>query len=604
MTPLISPVRARIAMCGFFLRHLPARAGALLLTFNLFSLGSVLFPTAVAVALTGQLGSWNVPQWTGIAYFVLVMAAVQLLGPMAGSTQIDVATRLAAESNQRIAQSLSSIKYLDDLEDSQLQEALSLLRSRDTVLGEAMVRTFQAVVNLSVPVLLVAAAALSNPHFLWILPACVPALWAGIRAEKLQELADTAVAPHQRKLQLFAQAVAGSSLPTELRVYRASDWYLRTFAGWVHLWNAPLQRTNLRITWLHALASCFYFGAGGLIVWRGADSLSPQASLVSVFTIMQLATLLSGLRFAYADLSQAYREYARFQSVLRAGATPLTADTPVPRQSDTVPPQSDTVPTRSDSVITLDRVCYTYPGASAPALHEVSLQLPRASLIAVMGQNGSGKSTLAMLLRDVRRPSSGTLSWNSRSYTTNAEGTRVFTLAGIPQQPSHWELTAYEAATLPQAGANGPFAQQDFALEASGAAAVFRRLPRGKDTHIGASWDDGVKLSGGQWQRLGNCRGLLGSHEADLVVIDEPTSALDAHAEAHLLHSCRQIVAGSDHGTSVVLITHRVSSALRSDFVVLFDQGRVVAAGPPRELLRTNSAFAELVAQYGSPSDD
>ncbi|MBZ8176574.1 ATP-binding cassette domain-containing protein [Corynebacterium sp. 3HC-13] len=312
-------------------------------------------------------------------------------------------------------------------------------------------------------------------------------------------------------------------------------------------------------------------------MWRSITSHDTAGAIFAILASFQLYSVLSGVRFAYTDIARSRREYLRFCRIV----------TEVPQLAKEE--QLFSIENKGSHVV-LNEVSYSYPHSATPALNAVTVALPSHSLIAIVGENGSGKSTLAQIIRGVRRPTHGTVTW--------ASTTRKPFVAGVPQHPSRWELTAGETATLPQLGNFGPFTNHETAMKASGAHQVVDALPKGPATRLGESWSTPYQLSGGQWQRLGNARGLLGANEALITIIDEPTSALDPFAEKRMVDAARRVVEESSCGGSVVVITHRLSSALRADYVIMLDAGRVAAQGKPEELLRGANPFSGLVHEW------
>ncbi|WP_158407833.1 ATP-binding cassette domain-containing protein [Corynebacterium kutscheri] len=581
-----SMLRLRMDMVSFFFRYLPKREGFILTIANLMNLSTAFFPSMVAIAVTGKIGNSDVPRWSGLLFFFLVTTINQFLRPTAGSAQLSVATHLAFIANKKIARALSNIETLEGLEDSEFKENLSVLRSRDTVLGESLLRTYQAIFNLCLPLFLMIVAILTAPVILWMFPVCILVIWVGVLAEKIRAGADKITAAHQLEMHNFCSAARGNSMSTELQIYGASRWYINKFSNVERQRTQPAIQANLHVTWLYAASSAVYFTVGALVVWKCSYEGDVHVVLVALLTIMQLSTLLSGIRFAFSDLAKAQREYSRFRKIL--------AIKDYRNQTTNYLPRADT----HKHWAVLTNVSYKYPGADTFALQDVSIVLPQNSLISIVGGNGSGKTTLAMLLRGVRSPTTGEIQRKDSSVRTNAAGKTTINVTGVPQRPAHWELIAIEAATFPQKGSYGRFNNEAFSLSASGAEEVFDNLDHGEHTPLGQSWQHPTQLSGGQWQRIGNARGLLGADQSTLIIIDEPTSSLDALAEAKMVATCRRMVEESSIGASVVLVTHRISSALASDFVIMLDKAQVVAQGSPETLLKESNALSALVNEH------
>jgi ATP-binding cassette subfamily B protein len=125
------------------------------------------------------------------------------------------------------------------------------------------------------------------------------------------------------------------------------------------------------------------------------------------------------------------------------------------------------------------------------------------------------------------------------------------------------------------------------AAERAGADEFISLLPDGYASLLGPSFG-GTDLSEGQWQRLALGRAFF--RDAPLVILDEPTASLDARAEAELFRRMRELLAGR----SVVLISHRLASVTIADRIYVLRDGRLVEAGPHRDLMRIDGHYAEL----------
>jgi ATP-binding cassette subfamily B protein len=139
----------------------------------------------------------------------------------------------------------------------------------------------------------------------------------------------------------------------------------------------------------------------------------------------------------------------------------------------------------------------------------------------------------------------------------------------------------------------------DTAVDRAGARDVVDRLPGGLDTQLGPSWDDGVEVSYGQWQKLALARGFM-RDEPLLLVLDEPTAALDAETEHALFERFATAARGSAaRGRITVLVSHRFSTVRMADLIVVLDGARVTEVGSHDELMARSGGYAEL---YGIQS--
>jgi ATP-binding cassette subfamily B protein/ATP-binding cassette subfamily C protein len=242
--------------------------------------------------------------------------------------------------------------------------------------------------------------------------------------------------------------------------------------------------------------------------------------------------------------------------------------------------------------ITADRVTFSYPDAAEPALHEVSVEIGRGEVVALVGENGSGKTTLAKILAGLYRPGTGAVYWDQTSLgDVDPEPMREL-IAVIAQDHANWPLTVRHNIAMGRTANPGGLAA---AAAASGADTVIEKLAHGYDTLLDRRFKDGTELSGGQWQRIAAARGFYRS--APLLIMDEPTAALDARAESALFSSVREHA----KGRSVLLITHRMASVRHADRIYVLRDGRVIEQGMHAQLMELGGQYAELYTLQAAP---
>ena len=220
-----------------------------------------------------------------------------------------------------------------------------------------------------------------------------------------------------------------------------------------------------------------------------------------------------------------------------------------------------------------------------PALTDVSIEIRRGEVIALVGENGSGKSTLAKLLSGLYEPRSGEIRWDGLSIAEMDREQLRDRIAVIMQDYTRWPMTALENITMGRTRDDRLLAK---ATAAAGTDDVIGSLPNGYDTQLDRRFRGGIEPSGGQWQRIAIARGLY--RDADLLVCDEPTSALDARAEHALFEMVREHTAGR----TVLLITHRLASVRYADRIYVLDGGRIVEHGDHDSLMASGGLYATM----------
>jgi iron complex transport system ATP-binding protein len=231
----------------------------------------------------------------------------------------------------------------------------------------------------------------------------------------------------------------------------------------------------------------------------------------------------------------------------------------------------------------------TYPAAPTPALVDLSLQIPRASLFALIGPNGSGKSTLIRALLGALAPTTGTVLYEQRSVSEWTRRDLARSIGAVTQlEEMPFPVTVRELVAMgryPHLGALRPEGEADrqaieHALQRCDVATFARRSV--------------ATLSGGERQRTRIARAL--AQEPRTLVLDEPTVALDVGHEMAVFELLRSL--SRDEGCTVVVATHQLNLAARyADTLLLLDRGRAAAIGAPAVVMRKTV----LEAVYGWP---
>ncbi|NJP98964.1 ATP-binding cassette domain-containing protein, partial [Nonomuraea sp. FMUSA5-5] len=235
--------------------------------------------------------------------------------------------------------------------------------------------------------------------------------------------------------------------------------------------------------------------------------------------------------------------------------------------------------------VTATEVTFTYPGAAAPALREVSIEIKQGEVIAFVGENGSGKTTLAKILAGLYEPDTGTVHWDDTDLRQVSPDALRLRTAVIAQDHTRWPLTARYNITM---GTDKGEPALHGAAAVAGADEVITALPHGYRTLLDRRFKDGCELSGGQWQRIAVARGF--HRDAGLLICDEPTAALDARAEHALFERIRHHA----DGRTVLLITHRLASVRYADRIYVLDHGRITEQGDHDTLMALNGLYADL----------
>ncbi len=232
------------------------------------------------------------------------------------------------------------------------------------------------------------------------------------------------------------------------------------------------------------------------------------------------------------------------------------------------------------SELCLQKVSYTYPGRSEMILNQVSLDIKSGETVLLIGESGAGKTTLVEILLGFLQPQSGQIWHNGISIKDLSSKAWLSTIAYVPQHPYLFYGTVSENLLLGRPDASREEVEQVVAW--AGAQEFIQALPQRYETMIG---EGGVRLSGGQAQRLALARALL--KQASLLILDEPVSGLDRESEEILFAGLKQW----RQGRTVLLISHRKSTRAWADRMLWLERGSIkeVPLEQPERVLKGES---------------
>ncbi|MEQ7128207.1 ABC transporter ATP-binding protein [Actinopolymorpha sp. B11F2] len=424
-----------------------------------------------------------------------------------------------------------------------------------------------------------------QPVLLLVPVIALPAAWLSQRAEALRRAADLRTAEGRRVAEHLLTLASTAGPATEVRVYGLHHELLdrhRQVSRDVHRGMETGHFLAVAVNaggWL--LFAVTYVGALFLVLREAAGGRATAGDVALTLGLAAAVVLAAGRLSDLAGSLLRTRTASEHYHWLEGQASPSGTG------SEPEPP-----PAQLRQGVDLDRVSFRYPGSDRSVLSDVSLRLPAGGVVAVVGENGAGKTTLVKLLCGMYAPTEGRILLDDIDLADiDIEAYRKRLTAGF-QDFMRFELAIREAVgvgDLPRM--DDEDAVRDALAKAN--AGFTERLPSGVETQLGLSWQGGVDLSGGEWQKVALARSMLRTDPL-LMVLDEPTAALDPHTEHALFEQVAAGARDARSGRVTLLISHRFSTVRMADLIVVLDQGRVVEQGSHEDLVGQDGLYAEL----------
>lgn len=451
---------------------------------------------------------------------------------------------------------------------------------------------FQQLLSLGAMVGLLAT--LHPLAFLILVATVLPRFFLEGHMTRLRFKLNTELTRNMRQTNYMQTILTEREKAKEVRIFGLGGVFFERFLKFRSEYVSAHIRQMLRFMGYNlSLGALTTLGIGAVSVYaviqaaRGEISIG---SLTLVFTAAErIVSLIVGL---ISSLNQVYRsslESSRFFELLDIESRSIEGALQPPRRSKPIP-----APQRISTGIELSSVSFSYPATDVEVLKDVSFFLPAGSKVAIVGENGAGKTTLVKLLARFYDPVGGEIKLDHTDY-------RDYDLASLRDRVSvvfqdfvKYDISASENIGLGSIESIGDRAKIAEAARNSGVDEIVSRLPNGYDTVLGKTMDEGVDLSGGEWQHIAIARAFMS--ESPLLILDEPTAALDSLRERELYERISKLAADR----TVVFISHRFSTVRMADLIVVIDDGKSIEVGSHQELLRREGKYFRMFETQAS----
>ncbi|MFZ0541883.1 MAG: ABC transporter ATP-binding protein [Candidatus Sulfotelmatobacter sp.] len=514
--------------------------------------------TMVAVALVGSTVLKGIFDYTGT--YLINHAGFGMITDLRDDLYNAILRRSAAFFSKHTTGTLLST-IINDIE--RVQYAMS------TVLAEFLQQFFTFLAVAAVVVVL-------GGNLAWVLLLFVPVIVYSSR--KIGSRVRSTTRQGQDKLaeiqNILHEAITGNRI---VKAFNTEKWEIARFRGAAR----RLFRANLRSVAATAISSPLMdiFGVFGiaLLLMLGREQIKHGEMTLGVFVTFITAVF---------SLYNPVRKFAQFNNNFQQAMGASSEIFKFMDIEDDVreKPRAIRLPA-FEKTVQFEHVSFTYgsEGEDARVLHDISLEVRRGEVAAIVGSSGSGKSTLVHLIPRFFDATEGRL-------LIDGHDVRDVTLASLREQVG---IVTQETVLFNDTVRNNiAYGQPHVALkevEAAARAALahdfIRALPAGYDEVIG---ERGVRLSGGERQRIAIARAIL--KNAPILILDEATSALDSESEALVQSALHNLMSGR----TVFVIAHRLSTVRRADRIVVIENGAIADIGAHEDLMTKLGTYRRL----------
>jgi ATP-binding cassette subfamily B protein len=387
--------------------------------------------------------------------------------------------------------------------------------------------------------------------------------------------------PIRRELDYLRILGGSREAAKELKLFGLKDFLIERFtrlSDLIYRENVDLARRRLIAgSFLSTIGTAGYYSAYVYVIWRtvtGSVTIGELTFLTGAIVqasgnIQQIFSTLSSIADQALFLTDLLA-FFEMRPTIRSKPNALPAPRPIVRGFE------------------FRNVSFRYPGASRLALNGLNVTLRAGERVALVGENGEGKTTLVKLMTRLYDPVEGQVLLDGVDLREYSLEDLYREIGVIFQDFMRYEMTARENIAVGRVDEIDNLPLLEIAADKSMADEVIRKLPREYEQMLGRRFENGVDLSGGEWQKVALARAYL--RDAQVLILDEPTAALDARSEFEVFQRFAELTAGK----TALFISHRFSTVRMAQRILVLEKGRIAEDGSHEQLFRLGGRYAEM----------
>jgi len=387
--------------------------------------------------------------------------------------------------------------------------------------------------------------------------------------------------PYRKKFWYLADLIQGGQSVKEIKIFQTASKFLSELKEIYQRFvkeNSKVARTQFGIN--------LSLNLFGVVIYIGIEIfifLSAIARKITIGDITYFTTVLNnfqnGITGLFRNISQIYDQGLYVQEMFSV----LDVE---PKIKQVEKPKILNI--KKAPKIEFKNVTFSYPGTKRNILNNFSLTIEPGEKIALVGENGAGKTTIIKLLARFYDVDHGEILIDGINLKELDLSNWYKTMGVLFQDFIKYEYSLKDNIYFGKVYEPQEIKQIINAARLSGADKVADDLPEGYNQMLGKTFENGVELSAGQWQKVALARAYL--RDAPILIMDEPTASIDAKAESEIFEKVEKL----SRNKTVIIISHRFSTVRNADKIYVIEKGKIIESGSHEQLLKAKKTYATL----------